>query len=95
MKGVLRVCAPLSLGLRFLLGAVAQFRSLYPDVALKLTLTDRFVDILGEDFDMALRISGPPSDKSTIWRKICMVPRIVVASPAICCEWGRRRPQQI
>jgi DNA-binding transcriptional LysR family regulator len=88
VKGLLRVSAPLSLGLRFLPGAIAQFRSLYPDIELKLNLTDRFVDILGEDFDMALRISGPPSDKSTIWRKICGVPRILVASPAYLLRMG-------
>jgi DNA-binding transcriptional LysR family regulator len=88
VKGVLRVSPPLSLGLRFLPSAMAQFRSLYPDVELKLNLTDRFVDIFGEDFDMALRISGPPSDKSTIWRKICVVPRILVASPAYLLRMG-------
>jgi DNA-binding transcriptional LysR family regulator len=82
VTGVLRISAPLSLGLRFLPGAVARFRGLYPDVELKLNLTDRFVDMLGDEFDMALRISGPPSDKSTIWRKICVVPRLLVASPA-------------
>jgi len=37
---------------------------------------------------MALRISGPPSDKSTIWRKICVVPRLLVASPAYLLRAG-------
>ncbi len=49
---------------------------------LTLDLSDRFVDILGGDHDMALRISGPPDGVSTIWRKICVVPRALVASPA-------------
>lgn len=88
MTGTLRLSAPLSLGLRFMPKLVAQFRILYPDVELKLNLTDRFVDILSEDFDMALRISGPPSDKSTIWRKICAVPRILVASPNYLLRYG-------
>ena len=88
MTGVLRISAPLSLGLRFMPRVVAQFRILYPDVDLKLNLTDRFVDILSEDFDMALRISGPPADKSTIWRKICGVPRLLVASPAYLVRMG-------
>jgi DNA-binding transcriptional LysR family regulator len=88
VKGLLRVSAPLSLGLRFLPGAVARFCKLYPDVELKLNLTDRFVDMLGDEFDMALRISGPPSDKSTIWRKICVVPRLLVASPAYLLRAG-------
>jgi DNA-binding transcriptional LysR family regulator len=88
LQGLLRVSAPLSLGLRFLPRAVAQFRLLYPYVDLKLNLTDQFVDILGEDFDMALRVSGPPDDKSTIWRKICVVPRLLVASPAYLLRMG-------
>jgi DNA-binding transcriptional LysR family regulator len=88
LKGLLRVSAPLSLGLRFLPSAIAQFRLLYPHVDLKLNLTDQFVDILGADFDMALRISGPPTDKSTIWRKICVVPRLLVASPAYLTRMG-------
>jgi DNA-binding transcriptional LysR family regulator len=88
VKGLLRVSAPLSLGLRFLPGAIARFCNLYPNVELKLNLTDRFVDMLGDEFDMALRISGPPSDKSTIWRKICVVPRLLAASPAYLLRAG-------
>jgi DNA-binding transcriptional LysR family regulator len=88
MTGLLRLSAPLSLGLRFMPKLVSQFRILYPDVELKLNLTDRFVDILSDDFDMALRISGPPSDKSTIWRKICAVPRVLVASPDYLLRYG-------
>jgi DNA-binding transcriptional LysR family regulator len=88
VTGVLRVSAPLSLGLRFLPGVIAKFHALYPEVELKLNLTDRFVDMLGDEFDMALRISGPPADKSTIWRKICVVPRLLVASPAYLLRAG-------
>jgi DNA-binding transcriptional LysR family regulator len=88
LAGVLRVSAPLSLGIRVLPGVAATFRALYPDVRLELNLTDRFVDMLGDEFDMALRISGPPADKSTIWRKICVVPRLIVASPAYLLRAG-------
>lgn len=53
-----------------------------------LTLSDRFVDIVADDYDLAIRISGPPSDKSTIWRKVCRVPRVLVASPAHLAQRG-------
>jgi DNA-binding transcriptional LysR family regulator len=82
IRGVLRLSAPLSLGLRFLPGAIARFRALHPHVDLKLNLTDRFVNLVSEGFDMALRVSGPPDLKSPIWRKICEAPRLLVASPA-------------
>lgn len=88
LKGLLRISAPLSLGMRFLPSAIAQFRLLYPHVDLKLNLTDQFVDILGAEYDIALRISGPPTDKSTIWRKICVVPRVLVASPTYLARSG-------
>lgn len=81
LSGPLTVSAPLSLGMQLLPDVIAQFRILYPEVKLNLQLSDRFIDILTEGFDMALRISGPPKDKSTIWRKICRVPRIMVAAP--------------
>lgn len=81
LSGELRVNAPLSFGMHYLATAVSRFRSLYTGVSLKLSLTDSFIDIVSADHDMALRISGAPKDKSTIWRKICPVPRVLVASP--------------
>ncbi len=88
LSGELRVNAPLSFGLHFLADAISKFRILYSDVYLKLSLTDDFIDILAAEFDMALRISGPPADKSTIWRKICPVPRVLVASPNYLARRG-------
>jgi DNA-binding transcriptional LysR family regulator len=81
LSGELRVNAPLSFGMRYLATAVSRFRALNGEVSLKLSLTDSFIDIVSADYDMALRISGAPKDKSTIWRKICPVPRVLVASP--------------
>ena len=91
LTGELSVSAPLSLGVRLLPPALARFRAAHPGLRLSLNLTDRFVDVVGEGFDMALRVSGPPSDKSTIWRKICGVPRLLVASPLYLN--GRRPPR--
>jgi DNA-binding transcriptional LysR family regulator len=92
LTGELRVSAPLSLGVRLLPPALARFRTLHPDLRLSLNLTDRFVDVVSESFDLALRVSGPPSDKSTIWRKICVVPRLLVASPGYLRT--RRAPRE-
>lgn len=81
LTGTLRLNAPQSLGVRVLPGALAAFRDAHPEVALRVSLTDRFVDIMEEDCDLAIRISAPPRDKSTIWRKICHVERLLVAAP--------------
>jgi len=81
-SGLLRISAPLSLGLKVLPSVLSQFAAIHPHTHVALTLTDSFVDIVAEDYDLAIRISGPPADKSTVWRKICRVPRVLVAAPA-------------
>ena len=91
LTGDLRVSAPLSLGMRLLPPALARFRAMHPDLRLSLNLTDSFVDVVNEGFDMALRVSGPPSDKAHVWRKICAVPRLLVASPGYLHQ--RRAPR--
>lgn len=80
-SGRLRISAPLSLGVKVLPAVLSQFGALYPQVHVDVSLSDRFVDIVEEDYDLAIRISGPPNDKSTIWRKICRIPRLLVATP--------------
>ncbi|GGA87664.1 LysR family transcriptional regulator [Brucella endophytica] len=79
--GLIRLNAPLSLGQRILPDIISGFRAEHPGIAVSATLTDRFIDIVNDSFDLAVRISEPPRDKSTIWRKICRVRRILVASP--------------
>jgi DNA-binding transcriptional LysR family regulator len=82
-RGRLAINAPMSFGMRLMPGLVASFRLAYPNIALDVQLTDVLVDILDESCDLAIRISDPPGDKSTIWRRICHVPRQVVATPAL------------
>ncbi len=79
--GDLRISVPLSFGARVLPGILQRFRLAHPQVQLSVDMTDRFVDIMDGSVDLAVRISGPPSDMSTIWRKICAVDRLLVAAP--------------
>ena len=88
LTGTLRVSAPLSFGLHRLAQPLIRFRAQTPDIDLQISLTDRFVDILADDLDMALRISGAPSDLSSIWRKIAPVPRSLVAAPDYLARRG-------
>jgi DNA-binding transcriptional LysR family regulator len=50
-------------------------------MSFEISLSDGLVDIVDDDYDLAIRISSAPSDKFTIWRKIRAVPRILVAAP--------------
>jgi DNA-binding transcriptional LysR family regulator len=88
LSGTLRVNAPMSFGQKFLPIAISRFRILHSAVAIQLTLEDGFVDIMDGGFDLALRISAPPTDKSSIWRKLCLVPRLLVASPSYVAQHG-------
>ncbi|MHA6645440.1 LysR family transcriptional regulator [Mesorhizobium sp. A623] len=81
-SGTIRISAPISLGMKVLPPVLSQFVTLHPQTHVSLALTDRFVDIVEDEYDLAIRISGPPDDKSTIWRKICEVQRVLIASPA-------------
>ncbi|MEM6728102.1 MAG: LysR family transcriptional regulator [Pseudomonadota bacterium] len=82
-NGHIRLNAPLSFGMRLLPGLLAGFRLAYPRISLSVDLTDSLVDIMDGGCDLAIRISGPPEGKSTIWRKLCEVPRRLVAAPAL------------
>ncbi|MBO3759302.1 LysR family transcriptional regulator [Ciceribacter sp. L1K22] len=94
--GSLRISAPMSLGLKVLPPILSQFALVHPGTTVAVDLSDRFVDIVEEDYDLAIRISGPPTDKSTIWRKICPVPRVLVASSGYVAINGRpERPEDL
>lgn len=86
--GSLRVSAPMSLGMKVLPTVLSQFAIIHPRTSVAIELSDRFVDIVQENYDLAIRISGPPTDKSTIWRKIRPVPRLLVAAPSFLARHG-------
>lgn len=87
-SGLIRVSAPMSLGLKVLPAVLSQFAMIHPQTRVALTLSDSLIDIVQEDYDLAIRISGPPTDKSTVWRKICKVPRVLVAAPGYLAARG-------
>lgn len=54
--GRFRVAAPTALGLALIAPAIADFMGAQPNVVIQLDLLDRTIDLLEEDYDMALRI---------------------------------------
>ncbi|MBY0511097.1 MAG: LysR family transcriptional regulator [Rhodospirillaceae bacterium] len=87
-KGLVRLAAPMSFGLRWISPLLPEFLAAYPDVAVDLHLSDAAVDIIGDGFDMALRIAVMP-DSSLVARRLCPVPRYVVAAPSYLKKYGR------
>ncbi|MDM9646219.1 LysR family transcriptional regulator [Rhizobium sp. S163] len=80
-QGRLRISAPTWLGKTILTPILSGFRERYPKMSFEVSLSDGLVNIIDDDYDLAIRISSAPSDKFTIWRKIRAVPRILVAAP--------------
>lgn len=81
VRGVLRVTAPLVFGRRHVTPIVASFLDAYPGVRVELVLNDRNLDLVGDGFDVALRI-GALGDSSLVVRRVGEVHRVLVASPS-------------
>ena len=87
VRGLLRVSAPMSLGTMHLSRLVPQFLRRHPEVSLELDLNDRAVDIVGEGYDMAVRVAAL-ADSSLIARTIAPVTSLLCCSPAYLAEHG-------
>jgi len=80
LRGSLKLAAPLSFGLRHLSPAVADFLNQHPGIELDLDLNDRWVNLVEEGFDMAVRI-GTLKDSSLLARRLGRVRFVTCASP--------------
>ncbi len=86
-RGLLRVAAPMSFGFLHLAGALPDFLALYPEVSVDVAMSDRFVDLVEEGFDVAVRI-GEMQDTSLIARKLAPVRIAICASPDYLAAHG-------
>jgi DNA-binding transcriptional LysR family regulator len=84
--GLLRVSAPMSFGMVHLSPLVAMFLKKHADVRFDMELSDRLVDVVGEGFDMAIRI-GTLADSTLIAQKLAEVRMVACCSP----QYARRR----
>src|SRR6201993_4394388 len=87
-RGLVKLTAPQSFGVRWVAPMLPEFFRPYPDIAVDLHLTDVHTDLIGDGFDAALRIAVM-EDSSLAARLIAPVPRFVVASPAYLARYGR------
>jgi DNA-binding transcriptional LysR family regulator len=86
-RGLLKVSAPTSFGRMHIAPHLAAFLDRNPQVRLQLDLSDSFVDIVGEGFDLAVRI-GELSDSSLVARRLAPNRRVICAAPAYLAERG-------
>lgn len=80
IEGTLRIHAPSCLGTQHLHGMVMAFQDAHPGVGVDLVLDNRHVDLIYENFDLALRY-GKPESQDLIVRRVGSIRRILVASP--------------
>lgn len=85
--GTIKLTAPLSFGLQTLAPALASYLAKCPDVSIKTYLSDRRVDLVGEGYDLAIRI-GALEDSSLMAKKLSPGRRVVCASQAYFKKHG-------
>jgi DNA-binding transcriptional LysR family regulator len=87
VRGRLRLALPAAMGRLWLSTMVSEFALAYPEVSLEVEYSERFVDIVAEGFDAAIRI-GELSDNRLVARKLCDHRRILCAAPAYLQRQG-------
>lgn len=85
-RGSIFVAAPLGVGRRFLAPHVPAFKALYPEIDLRLRMSDRKVDVTAEGLDVAFTL-GKLEDSNLKMRVIADCPRVLCAAP----DYIRRR----
>jgi DNA-binding transcriptional LysR family regulator len=86
-RGGLAVTAPWGLGHMHLLPIALEFMEAYPEIALRLVLTDRIVDTADENIDVSIRIGSLP-DSNLIATRIGSVRFVLCASPGYLAKRG-------
>jgi DNA-binding transcriptional LysR family regulator len=86
-RGVLHLAAPVSFGIAQLGPVLADYLSRYPEVVVDVTLDDRFIDLVEEGFDLALRV-GELKDSSLVARRLAPVRFALCASPDYVKQHG-------
>jgi DNA-binding transcriptional LysR family regulator len=87
-RGHLRVHAFPVVAAHELAPALPDFLTRHPHITLDFMVTNRVVDLVGENVDVSLRM-GPLEDSGLVSRKIVDLTRIVCASPSYLTEHGR------
>ncbi len=85
--GTLRVSVPIGLGRKYVAPLVPRFLQAHPGIQLRLQATDRVVDLVGEEVDVAVR-KGALADSTLVRRRIAPDLRVVCGSPAYFKQHG-------
>lgn len=87
-SGLLRVSMEAEIGPTLIAPLVAEFRRVYPDVSFELDLSPRRVDLLAENYDVAVRLGSLPDSGLTV-RRLALLAVNLFASPDYVAAHGR------
>lgn len=95
LQGTLRVNTSVALGVDYVAPLACAFQQRHPELAVDLTLNERFVDLVEEGIDVAIRF-GPIRDESLVVRELATTQRLTVAAPAYLRRHGApSRPEDL
>lgn len=92
-SGVLRVSASMAFGNGCLAGLLPAFMERYPEIRVVLSMTDRYVDLVEEGIDVALRLAPRIDLQSAVARPVAPIRYVLAAAPAYLDRHGR--PERI
>src|ERR1700722_3207881 len=79
-RGTLRVTAPSWGATRIMVDLLASYRQRYPEVVVNMSFEDRFVDLVADGYDLALRATADPLAAGLIARPLRLMPFVIAAS---------------
>jgi DNA-binding transcriptional LysR family regulator len=87
-EGNVSCSMPTSLGAALLPAIIREFRPAWPNITLSLHFDERYVDLVGSSFDVAIRVAAKLEDSNLLSRRLGSTREIFVASPAYIEKYG-------
>ncbi|NKB28979.1 MAG: LysR family transcriptional regulator [Rhodobacteraceae bacterium] len=87
-SGLLRISVATDFGANHLSPVIGEFLQSYPDITVNMVLNNRYVELISEGFDMAVRI-GELEDSTLRARKLTETTRRMIAAPSYFEAYGR------
>lgn len=94
VSGRLRVAAPILFSQLAMGRICADFRVLYPDVTVEVVAEDRVMNLVEEQFDVAIR-PNPSADTALVGRSFAKDRLVVVAAPSIPMPKSSKKPVRV
>ncbi len=88
-SGKLSFTMPTSLGSALMPALMREFNRDWPEIELSINLDERYVDVVGDGYDVAIRLAKKLDNSTLMFRKLCSTPQVLVASPEYLKTHGR------